>query len=627
MTAESSSADAASLLIWDSREEPPANEGIVYRWSGREENGGVRSVMQYVEAHGERLRAKYLAWIHDLGELRIRGQRLIDRLAYDDSFSYWWMTLLVEKDPYKSPITDAIRLLALDEIVSQVRPDRITLASASKWLHETVRDLCESHDIAFEGISESRRKRDLSLRSIYRTLPRPLQAAAYLVRFTLKHRRFKRAKKQQWLEDNDSIFICSYLDNLDKQALEEGKYYSYYWQDLHGLLKKSGYKSNWLHIHAASANVPDAGIAVARIDHINRSQQNRESHNFVDAFFSLGVLFRVLGRIFWLIGVNMRLKGVKKAFRPQNCGFSMWPLMRGDWSDSMRGPVAANNLMKLELFDRAVRSLPYLRKGLFLYENQAWERALCRSWRKYGQGQLIAVAHTTVRFWDLRYFTDLRTIRSSEPYFMPQPDLVALNGKAAVDAYNEAGYTGDSYVECEALRFGHLNDMQMRDSAIEDESAVIRVLILGDYLSTDTANLLRMLEAAAPHMPGIKRYTVKPHPNCTVEREDYPSLDLDVVTDPLGDILNGYDCAYCSALTTAALDAYLAGLPVVVRLDDDELNFSPLRGVPGASFVGTSEELVDALKETRERETRGRARNEFFYLDPELAKWSRLLAS
>ena len=80
----------------------------------------MHSVLKYVEAHSERLRGKYLAWIHELGEHEIDGTRVIDALILEDGFSYWWMTLLVEKSLWKSAsIADAIRVLALEEIVEQ----------------------------------------------------------------------------------------------------------------------------------------------------------------------------------------------------------------------------------------------------------------------------------------------------------------------------------------------------------------------------------------------------------------------------------------------------------------------------------------------------------------------------
>ena len=137
--------------------------------------------------------------------------------------------------------------------------------------------------------------------------------------------------------------------------------------------------------------------------------------------------------------------------------------------------------------------------------------------------------------------------------------------------------------------------------------------------------MLQLLEAAAPHMSTPATYTVKPHPNFIINVADYPSLHLQVVRSALDEILHDFDIAYSSNLTSAAVDAYLAGLPVVVMLDERELNFSPLRGQPGAHFVSTPEELAQALQTAGRVAAANPARDEFFFLDPELPRWQKVL--
>jgi surface carbohydrate biosynthesis protein (TIGR04326 family) len=292
----------------------------------------------------------------------------------------------------------------------------------------------------------------------------------------------------------------------------------------------------------------------------------------------------------------------------------------------MRGPVAIENLLRIELFNQALCDLPRQKMGLFLCENQAWERALIYAWRKYSHGQLIAVEHSTVRFWDLRYFFDPRTVRSSDLYPMPQADLTALNGKAAVDAYLSVDYPKQAIAECEALRYGYLNDLRAKHLIGRAKEYPVKVLILGDYVPSGTSRMLLLLEAAIPYIIGLATYTVKPHPNLMVNAADYPLLHLKVVIDPLEKILFDFDIAYSSSMTSAAVDAYHIGLPLVVMLEEMELNFSPLRGQPGVRFVSTPEELAEALQTAANKGTATASdESEFFFLATELPRWSRLL--
>lgn len=617
-----------SITLWDSSADPSERTGLIYRWNGYAEKDFPLSLLRYVEINGERLRRKYLAWIHDLGESWVDGTRLIDHLAFEDGLSYWWMTLFVEQSPWKSPlIIDAIRLLALEEIVVQQRPGKFRLVSANRSLHEVLSDLCQRLGIAYEWERHSDKLlRHLSLRGIYQALPRPVQALISLVRYVCIRWLFRQAEKSGWFGGDRSLLLCSYFFHVDSNRAEEGHFHSRYWEGLHGFLQKNGLHGNWLQLYYPHDAVPNPRVAIDWVQRFNQQRQEQGFHTFLDTYLSWRIVLRVLKRWLKLNLINWRLSEIKHAFRPQGSQLSLWPLMRGDWLASMQGPVAISNLLWIELFEVALRDLPHQKKGLYLCENQAWERAFIHAWRKHGHGQLIAVAHSTVRFWDLRYFSDPRTVLSCATHPMPRADLTALNGKAAVDAYLGADYPKETIVECEALRYGHLNNFQAGHSSRKAKGGAIKVLILGDYMPSSTIKMLQLLETAAPHIPVLTTYTVKPHPNFMVKTEDYPSLHLKVFMDPLGGILHDFDIAYSSNMTSAAVDAYLAGLLVVVVLDEAELNFSPLRGQHGVHFVSTPEELAQALQKVDQGLATNPDHNEFFFIDPELPRWRRLLS-
>ena len=52
--------------------------------------------------------------------------------------------------------------------------------------------------------------------------------------------------------------------------------------------------------------------------------------------------------------------------------------------------------------------------------------------------------------------------------------------------------------------------------------------------------------------------TVKPHPACPINPADYTEINFEVSDQPLSDLLNLFDVAYTSCLTSAAVDAYCA---------------------------------------------------------------------
>ena len=615
------------LTLRDSPTDHSEHTEWIYTWNGYAETGSTRSLLRYIEEHGEKLRSKYLAWVHDLGESRIKGKRLIDHLTLEDGLSYWWMTLLAEKSVYKSPVYDAIRFIAIEEIVSDLKPAKLRLVSSNSVLSETLGDLCKNLKIAYEWKRlPGNSPWQFNLRRLYRALPHPAQALVGLVRHIWGRWPLRKAERAGWFGGDRSVFLCSYFFNMNPDLAEEGCFHSHYWEGLHDLMQKLGISENWLQHYYPHDVVPNPQVAMDWVQRFNQKRKERGFHAFLDAYLSWGIILSVLKRWFWLMRVSSDLGEVKHAFRSHELGVLLWPLMREDWYASVCGLTAINNLLFTELFDRALSDLPHQEMGFYLCENHAWERALIHAWRKHGHGELIAVPHSTVRFWDMRYFADPRTIRSSNLYQQPREDLVALNGKAAVNCYLSADYPKKNIVECEALRYGYLEKIKAgSQKKIRRES--IRVLILGDYISSDTSEMLQLLEEAQQYMTVSATYTMKPHPNYRVNPEDYPSLNLEVAMDHLGKILYDFDLAYSSNKTSAAVDAYIAGLQVVVTLNSAELNFSPLRGRPDVSFVSTPEGLAEALQMAHQNLVDRPDNNDFFFLDPELPRWRKLLTS
>ncbi len=614
------------ITVWDGSN-PCGKHGAVYCWSGYEEKDGALSLLRYVETHGERLRLKYLAWIHDLGESRFGGKRVIDHMALACGLSYWWLTVFVEQSPWKSPsIIDALRLLALEEILKEERPSKLHLVSANRQLSEALRILCRNLGVACER--EPLPGRPLwrrSVRELYRALPQRVQALLSLARHLHSRWPLRRTDRSGWFSGDRSLLLCSYFIHLDQKLCSNGDFHSRHWEELPQLLHASGYRTNWIQHYLQSSVVPDTRVARNWVRRFNQQRQRQGFHVFLDAYLSWRIVFRVLKAWVELIRMSVQLRGIERSFQPRDSSCSFWPIMQRDWRASLGGPAAISNLLWVELFDAALRDLPRQNTGLYLCENQAWERAFIHAWRKHEHGRLIAVAHSTVRFWDLRYFQDARTVRSHDPFPLPKPDLVALNGRAAVDAFLSVDYPKESIVECEALRYGYLHGLRKRSAVGAVSAGGIRALILGDYSQTSTLKLLELLKAASARLRLRITYTIKPHPNYQVKAQDFPSLGLRVVNDPLPQILGNFDIACSCNATSAAVDACLAGLPVIVVLDGTELNFSPLRGRPGVRFVATDEELAEALQPNLRCAPERVDQQDLFFLDPQFPRWTRLL--
>ncbi len=118
----------------------------------------------------------------------------------------------------------------------------------------------------------------------------------------------------------------------------------------------------------------------------------------------------------------------------------------------------------------------------------------------------------------------------------------------------------ETITECEALRYGYLRDIEVGGATARRNGDRLRVLVLGEFRPSATVKILHLLEEAALHLEDGVAFTVKPHPNVPVHASDYPSLPRSTVQRIPRRLFKRSDLI--------GVDASLAWMPVVVRLDD-----------------------------------------------------------
>lgn len=617
------------LSLWDSGLPPPAGAEAVLTWNGYVEGAGegrrTRSILRYVDRNAERLRGKYLRWVHDAGETVIDGRSLIDRLTFEDGFSYWWMTLIAEKSIWKQPsITDAMRLFALEEILLEETPAKLSATTGSDDLHQALAGLCANLGLKFERHHPPRGSRqNVGARRILRALPQPVQGLLSLIRNVATRWPLRTSVPGSTGGPRRPILLCSYFLYFDQAKAAHGKFQSGYWSVVPDILLSRRRETTLLHHYVRSPTAPTPGSARRIADNFNARPAENGHHVFLDGYISPPIILRATRRWLRLVRIRRRLKGIEAAFSPRESAITLWPLMRDDWRASLEGSVAISNVLWFELFKRALSSMRRQETGAYLCENQGWERAFVHHWKKSGHGKLVGFPHgTNRRFWELNNYHDPRTLRSGSGAALPWPDIIALSSKTAISDYVGTGYPRQRIEECEALRYGYLRDITAA-AAVPGTRAERRVLVLGDYLPAPTRQMMTLLEEAAAELGSFASFTVKPHPNCMVHQADHPRVEFEVSTRPLAELLPSFDIAYTSNMTTASFDVCAVGMPVVVALDPTRLNFSPVRGIEGATFVATGGELADAIIDARGTGTT--ALRDDLFLDAGLPRWKSLL--
>ena len=615
------------ILIWDKSEPPPHNSGgkkLLWNSFQEDPQKNIYCIPRLVEIHGSNLRAQYLAYIYALGEKCFQDKRVVDYLEIRNSFSYWWMTLLAEKCNYSksSQINDAIKLLALEVFLNQHNVENIELVTANAALVEVLQDWCDKNGVHLKCTQQLQpRPIKISLRRLYKRIPQSAQAFIWLFHRLVSHWPLAGVGIAKWRQTHAMTSFVSYLFNLVPEAAEHGKYESRYWGNLPDSMAEHGQPTRWLHVWVKDKVAPSAKVAKQLVERFNRAAETGQVHIILDCFLGLSTVWNTL--VDWM-GLQWRARKIESVLCKSNgTAINLWLLMHDDWQESIKGPTAMSNLLMLNLFEAAFAGIPKQKQGFYLQENQGWEFGCISAWNVSGHNQLIGVPHSTVRYWDLRYYFDSRSYHKSEVCGLPLPSRIAVNGPVAKDAYLQGGYPSEQLVDVEAIRYLHLENKDEQCNSSCDKVGKHSLLVLGEYLLENTVLQMSILEKAVVDLSAWK-IVIKPHPICPIDLDDYPSLtsiNASVTDQPISELLPVFNVAYTSQVTSAAVDAYCSGLSIVSALDPAVLNMSPLLGVDGVQFITNSEELIVALRNTGiQAEPK-----QYFYLDSDLPRWKRLL--
>ena len=617
----SEAAHGTPMLLWAGPASAAPEHPNLVIWEGAATRPGMRTMAEVIEAHADAVRNRYLAWTHDFGEVRVFGRPLRERFRFDRDASLWSQSVFVEQSTWRQRSLDPlIKLFALERLVQEEQPRALCFASADSALADALRRLCRDFRIDY-SVRALPRQRATASHSLVRALPYFLQGFAALGYFAWS--RWPLRGKQPSVRVSQSgrrVLICGPFFNPSGEDAAFGALDSPYWTTLPATLAQEGYSIHWLHYFYVHDRVKDARQARAILQQLNQAGNNG-THACVDSYLTVGALAKIAGR--WLkialesivVGLMLRRRFVHASW--EHC----WPLLRADWARTLRGFGSVENLFFAECFDRALQRLPRQDECIYLMENQGWERALCRAWRRRGHGRLAAVAHSTLRYWDLRYHCDARRYETAYRERLPHADVVVVNGLAARREYLATCSQREQVVECEALRYLHLKAGTPRPLE-SGAGAVLRLLVLGDYTETRTRVMLQLVAQTCANSAGIVVW-VKPHPVCPVDPTMY-GFDIKVVNRAVAELVPEAHLVLASNTTSAAVDAYVSGGRVLVHDDQSGVNFSPLRGVSGAVFIRNAADLSAAIAAVRaDSGTRLVQTRDFFHIDPGLARWRR----
>lgn len=609
------------IFICDDVNPLPQSSCKTILWNSSPLASNHLSISEIIESNAKILRTTYLAHIHDLGLLKIKNNTVINLLKIDKDLSFWWLTLFSQKCNFikSENIDNIIKFMAFELWADTNTFTAIELKTNNKNLYLCLKTWCNKKNIDF--ISNNQNSNIKRTEVIYPSLM--FMKSIFNLAFNLVKRwNLKGHNLEAWKNSDGKLSFFSYF-NKDQIEYESKFFKSNFWGDLPEELNSLNKKTNWLHLLAGDYSKKSNNKIVSTLNDF--SKNSNQIHLTIYSFLSVTLIKIVLKE--WL-RVIYKSKKIRHIFSGHSSPYKKNYLLffsDEDFYKSFYGFEGLNSILFFYLFKEALRLLPKQGNGLFLQENQPWEISLINQWKANRHKKIIGCPHTTIRFWDLRYYFLKETINLDVKYKLPVPDHIALNGDHAYNTFLDMEYSSDKLFKVEALRYMHLNEIKkIPRSNIIEKTDPKKILILGDYSKESTIKSIKLIQDAFEGLSSDQELILKPHPASVINNDDVSLDNIKVTNSPIDEIINQCNIVFSCNVTSAALDSYFYDVPIICFHDLSKLNLSPVRGLNNIHFVNSSEEFRELI--TNDIYMISNKKNfNYFYLDKGFSGWKKLL--
>ena len=101
--AENMISHSCTLTLLDEMSESDDTSIVIADWNDLNVPSGHVSIPLQVEKHVFELKDDYLSWVHDFGLIQVNGKTVTEHFQVFENLSFWPISFLGEKSPYKCP--------------------------------------------------------------------------------------------------------------------------------------------------------------------------------------------------------------------------------------------------------------------------------------------------------------------------------------------------------------------------------------------------------------------------------------------------------------------------------------------------------------------------------------------
>lgn len=563
-------------------------------------------LFEFIDQNSEVLKNQYLNIILQLSNFVINNQSLKDRLYFKD-YSLWEMSLLQEKNIYKNRfIFKTIKYLALKKIITDNINENIKIFYLES-------DLASCLETEFKNLKISFVDKSFSfLNKINQVIKKniPLHFLYFLYYF-FKNCSFRKFNDKVLIEKKFLIF--SYFTHYDIKKFNEKIFYPKQWT---GLWEEIIENANFFQIFLPNEKLK----FFFQVENLVKKKnfKNLKKENFINYFIYYKYFLKVF-RDFKVFKSKILYYNIVKKIKDSENFRYFFEINEEIFISSFSGYTLLQNLLWINIFENLFKNLPKHDYGMYLFENQPWEKAFVRCWKKYNQGKLIGYCHTTVNFWNLNYF-NIKDYNSSDDFKKFSPDLIAVSSEISKNFIVNQSINLGKVIEVEALRYNWILDKKkdLNDKRIENR----KIIFLGDYDKNINDKLIKILKQSKDELMDLGfQVSYKPHPATKIKNI---GNKISVIKEDLEDLINNYRYIVSSNSTSAIIETLSCGLNTFLFIDKNNFNLSPIKNTKiekNVEFFFTKDELISKIENSQNNFEAV----EYYYLDKELKRWKKIL--
>ncbi|MFC1951672.1 TIGR04326 family surface carbohydrate biosynthesis protein [Chloroflexota bacterium] len=592
-----------------------------------------------IDEMADGIRDKYIEFIAGLPDkFRIQGKTIKEWFYYPDGgISLWWLSLVAEKNPFKSDsFNRLVQLYSMIGVIEEHKVKRIILSCSSRKLESALGLYCKENSAPFMLLPSRQERGIRKLLDKYPALMAFIGACVYLSNEFVRWINIKssvryRLKKRIDTKINNPILVVTYYPNIDTGLAGNGIFKNMYYLPLQEEWEKQGREIIWVAMYVHNNSISFAeGLRYAR-------QFITDGYRFVfiNEFLTATSFAKIFIGLLWSL---IRFKKIERElpdYHYFNENVSVYSIFREDWYQSFCGVINVQGFLYLEAFKNMFKKLGGIRKGVYYCEMHAWEKALLAAKKRYAaEMELFGYQHSTVSRMLLNHFNHPSELqKSNSKYSMPKPDKIACDGEISRNYFRESGWREDELTVVEAIRYGHLRDITPHERKLKDNV----ILVVLSINVEESIAILNMAYEGLKEATNIKVW-LKPHPFLAIDLVlkksgiSLSDVQFEIKKGQIEKLLPDVNGLIIGE-STVALEALAYGCRIITLNLPDMVNMSPLRGIQSnlVKYVGSAAQLQkvanELIKESEEDNSREVKEliNQFFYFNKASAKPEKFL--